>query len=657
MSWRLSCTSDAAAVLALHRELFAEPLTTAQFRRQTRGYDPLFFWVDRPEEPSPAGYAVFLRRNGEAELWSAAIRPERRHQGAGSFLVDASRRELAARGCSRLKVSASNRWPVWTGMLFKRGFRLLSAEPVRDGDDYRLVLYTELRKRREMRLALTERCNFRCLFCHKEGLGQDRRRKPTPVEQVLEILAEAIRLGYTDITFTGGEPLLEKERLLALLEGLGRGPDKPDLTLVTNGSLLDRELVEALCAYPGGKKIHLSLHAADPETFRKVTRTRRRDLFERVKANIRLAAASGLEVKMNHVVLRDLNHTRTRAAVELAHSLGAAAIKLLELLVLPENPSDYRLFYDIDAVAEDLAGIVAGPPERKNLRQRIFRLQADARFTIELQRLTCSIGCGHCRETRDRTFGSDMHYHPCFVRSKRRLAVSSPADLERVLREGDRLIDGYAAHFGDSSPTLIQREVYVDAKREFFFRLDSMPDFREFLKSRGFRAAAAVGFYEEYYRPKQRSAQWDRFERVLKIGWDHHRPGRIELLYTDHRYTPHPKLGLEVATRFLDPAGPMRFAGIEQARRFLDRLDFERFLALDWQLETWAKNGLQANLGAAAGCASAKVCGPPETAMRLLQSVRGYPGRLEPLCEPLPAFLQRKACSVSRSRAIQHAAP
>jgi molybdenum cofactor biosynthesis enzyme MoaA len=647
MSWRLLRTPDYAAVLAMHREIFAEPISTSEFNRQTQGREAFLYWVDRPGEARPVGFAVFLRRNGEAELWRAGILPQRRHQGAGSFLLEAGRREMAAQGCSRLKVTASNRWPAWLSMLFKRGFRLLAAGPDREGDDIRLELYTELRQRREMRYALTERCNFRCIFCHNEGLGRGT-REPMPVEQVLEILQEAMRLGYTDITFTGGEPLREKARLFRLLEGLGRATARPDLTLVTNGSLFDRAVVDALSAYPGEKKIHLSLHAADPETFRLVTRTLRKDLFDRVAANIRLAAEAGLKVKMNHVVLRDLNHTRIMAAVELARSLGATAIKFLELLVLPENREDYRLFYDIDAIEQDLAGIVTGPPERKNLRQRVFRHRADTRFTIELQRLTCSIGCGHCRETRDRTFGSGMHFHPCFVRSKRRIAVASPAALDRALREGDRQIDGYAARFRDSSPTLVQKEIYVDRKTEFYFIIDSMSAFSDYLKSIGFRPTAAVGFYEEYYRPKLRSAEWERFERVLKIGWDQHRPQRIELLYTDHSYTLHPELGLEVATRFLDPAGPMRFAGIDRARRFLDRLDFERFLALEWELETWGKNGLRVNLGVASGRASAKVCGPRQAALRLLQCARSYPGRFQQLREPLPLFMNRPLPSARR---------
>ena len=408
--------------------------------------------------------------------------------------------------------------------------------------------------------------------------------------------------------------------------------------MVTNGSLLDRQVVEALAVYSGPRKIHLSLHASDADTFGKVTGTRRPELFDRVKTNIRMAAQSGLLVKMNHVVLRDLNHTRVLEAVELARALGATTIKFLELLVLPDNPDDYRMFYDIDSIQKQVEQIADGP-ETKGLRQRIFRHRSDTRFTIELQRLTCSIGCGHCRETRDRTFSSDMNYHPCFIRHKKHYPVKTPNRLEQILQNGDRLIDGFAARYKDSSPTLVQKEQYIAAKTEFFFSLDSTTAFREFLKTQGFSQVAAVGFHEEYFRPRGRPAEWERFERVLKVGWDYHDQEQTEMIYTDHRYTLHPELGLEVATRFLDVSGPVRFESADHARHFLDCLDFEQFLVLEWELETWKRDRFQVNLGVANGRATAKVNGTAEAAAQLMQIGRSYAGRFEPLCEPLAAHM------------------
>ena len=167
------------------------------------------------------------------------------------------------------------------------------------------------------------------------------------------------------------------------------------------------------------------------------------------------------------MLLRDLNHTRVLEAVALARSLGASTIKFIELLVLPDNPGDYRMFYDIQAIQKQSSRWPTGR-RKKSVRQVVFRHREDSRFIIEIQRCTCSIGCGHCRETRDRTFSSDMSYHPCFILHRRTYPVPTPF-ASRAGTPGRRpLIDGYAARYRDSSPTLVQKEQYVAGKTEFY---------------------------------------------------------------------------------------------------------------------------------------------------------------------------------------------
>jgi molybdenum cofactor biosynthesis enzyme MoaA len=636
LNWQLLPTDDVMGALELYRRVFAENLSRDELRQRTGGSKTHFFYVCLNGE-EPAGFCIFRGRDEEVELWHMGVLPERRLKGAGGCILDQGQRAMAALGYGRLTVFTFNRWNIFLSMLFKRGFRLIDTGHSARRDDFKLHLYTELKERREMRVALTEKCNFKCLFCHNEGLGHAR-RTPLPEEQTLEILREAVRLGHTDVTFTGGEPLLKKERLLFFLDGLGRFTKPPDVTLVTNGSLLDRGVVDALAAYPGERKINLSLHAADAETFAAVTGTRREDLFHTVVENIRMASQSGLRVKVNHVVLRDYNHTRALEAVELARSMGACAIKFIELLVLPDNPGDYRMFYDIHAVRKQIEPVADGP-EKKSVRQTLFRHRVDSRFVIELQRCTCSVGCGHCREIRDRTFSSDMSYHPCFIRDKKTYSVPAPGKLEQVLQEGDRIIDGFAAHYKDSSPTLVQKEHYVAGKTEFYFRVDSLERFREFLKLKGLTQFAAVGFHEEYFRPRGMSGPWRTFERVLKVAWDHHDREQVDLIYTDHRYTLDPAVGLQVETRFLDASGPVRFKSAEHARHFLDRMDFEKFLELEWELETWKNGRLRLNLAVAKGVVTAKVEGTAEDARNLMQMVSAYEGRVESLNRPLAAFM------------------
>jgi molybdenum cofactor biosynthesis enzyme MoaA len=112
-------------------------------------------------------------------------------------------------------------------MLLRRGYRINRTQHNDLQDDLEITLLRELKLRKEMRYALTEKCNFRCLFCHNEGLGHAERNVISD-EQVFNLLQEAVRLGHTDITLTGGEPLLKKKRLQFLLHRLGKLDDPPN---------------------------------------------------------------------------------------------------------------------------------------------------------------------------------------------------------------------------------------------------------------------------------------------------------------------------------------------------------------------------------------------------------------------------------------------
>ena len=279
MSWRLVPTDDVATVLTLHQRVFSETLSQAELAERTRGFRTHCYLVSRNGE-EPAGFCIFRGRNGEAELTHMGVLPERRQIGAGSCILDQGQRAMAALGYGRLTSPHTTAGTSFLSMLFKRGFRLIDTGLSGRRGDFKLHLYTELRQRREMRVALTEICNFKCLFCHNEGLGHES-GSPPPDAQTLDIIREAVRLGHTDITFTGGEPLLKKKKLRFSIfwKASAHSPKPPDITIVTNGSLLDREVVQALSSYPGASKINLSLHAADAETFAAVTGTHQQGLF------------------------------------------------------------------------------------------------------------------------------------------------------------------------------------------------------------------------------------------------------------------------------------------------------------------------------------------------------------------------------------------
>ena len=159
---------------------------------------------------------------------------------------------------------------------------------------------------RDLRISVTDRCNFRCVYCMpKEVFGRGYRfmdRKELLTFEELERLARAFAdLGVEKIRITGGEPLLRRD-LEHLIERLA-AIDGLDLTLTTNGALLPQKAAPLAAA--GLRRVTVSLDSLDDETFRAMN-----DVefpADRVLEGIDAASAVGLPVKVNAVVKRGLN--------------------------------------------------------------------------------------------------------------------------------------------------------------------------------------------------------------------------------------------------------------------------------------------------------------------------------------------------------------
>ena len=159
---------------------------------------------------------------------------------------------------------------------------------------------------RDLRISVTDRCNFRCIYCMpKEVFGRDYkflpRRELLTFEEIERISSVFVGLGVHKLRITGGEPLLRRglEELVERLAALG----DLDVTLTTNGALL-AEKAQAL-ADAGLTRITVSLDSLDDEVFRAMNDV---DFpVARVLGGIDAAAAAGLPVKVNVVVKRGLN--------------------------------------------------------------------------------------------------------------------------------------------------------------------------------------------------------------------------------------------------------------------------------------------------------------------------------------------------------------
>jgi cyclic pyranopterin phosphate synthase len=183
-----------------------------------------------------------------------------------------------------------------------------------------------------LRVSVTDRCDFRCVYCMAENMSFLPKAEVLSLEELDRVCSAFIARGVKKLRLTGGEPLVRRNAM-TLVESLSRHLRTgalDELTLTTNGSQLAKYAAE-LKAH-GVRRINVSLDTLDADKFRAITRWG--DLKE-VLAGIEAAQAAGLKIKINTVALRDVNDGELPALIEWAHGRGME-ITLIEVMPLGE---------------------------------------------------------------------------------------------------------------------------------------------------------------------------------------------------------------------------------------------------------------------------------------------------------------------------------
>jgi cyclic pyranopterin phosphate synthase len=274
---------------------------------------------------------------------------------------------------------------------------------------------------RDLRVSLTDRCNFRCLYCLPEteeaanfyrtrfDAEKNPRPKPLPLprhklrtellsfEEIERVVRIAAELGIQKIRLTGGEPLLRND-IEHLIARIARLPGIEDLALTTNAFLFPKK-GEAL-RDAGLKRVSFSMDSLDRENFKKMTG---RDGLAEVLASIRLAKELGMEpVKVNAVVIRGLNDHEIEALAHFAvdQEISFRFIEFMPLdssrgwlkdLVVPGREILQRL-----RTRFDLEPVVSGNASETARRWK-FR---DSKAEIGIIAPVTEPFCGHCNRIR-----------------------------------------------------------------------------------------------------------------------------------------------------------------------------------------------------------------------------------------------------------------
>lgn len=180
-----------------------------------------------------------------------------------------------------------------------------------------------------LRVSVTDRCDFRCIYCMAEEMEFLPKKEVLTLEELDRVCSAFVRLGVKKLRLTGGEPLVRRN-IMSLFRALGRHIKSgalEELTLTTNGSQLARfadELREC-----GVRRVNVSVDTLNPAKFAEITR---RGRLEQVLEGLAAAKRAGLAVKINTVALRGVNEDEFD---ELVAWCGAEGFDLVIIEVMP----------------------------------------------------------------------------------------------------------------------------------------------------------------------------------------------------------------------------------------------------------------------------------------------------------------------------------
>jgi cyclic pyranopterin phosphate synthase len=300
-------------------------------------------------------------------------------------------------------------------------------EPLQDGHG-RLI--------GDLRVSVTDRCNFRCQYCMPaEGLPWLDRREILAFEEVERVVRLLAEMGVRDVRLTGGEPLVRRD-FPVLVEMLARIPGLDDLALTTNGYLLERD-ADALVA-AGISRVNVSIDSLQRDRFFQMTR---RDALPQVLRGLSAIARHPRvrPIKVNAVAMRGFTEAEAIPFADFARST-AYQVRFIEFM-----PLDADRAWNADAVlpGEELRALIGGVypleelPREPSATARVFRFmdgQGEIGFIDPVSEPFCG-DCNRIRLTADGKLRTCLFsLHETDLRAPLR-AGATDDDLEQIVRD------------------------------------------------------------------------------------------------------------------------------------------------------------------------------------------------------------------------------
>ena len=265
-----------------------------------------------------------------------------------------------------------------------------------------------------LRISVTQKCNMRCPYCHREG-----ETNPSTVisaEEIARIVKTALGLGISRVKLTGGEPLIRKD-IQEIVENIAQLQGLSDLSMVTNGTFL-KDIAKHL-KRKGLNRVNISLPTLNPRTYRDLMGGNLRDAIEGVRAAVK---AELYPVKLNMLILKNVNEREVERMIQFAERT-TTILQLIELEPINLEEAYYERYHlDLKEIEQRLKeqALEAKTREYMQNRQIYFlpRVKVEVIHPIENTEF-----CARCTRIR---VTSDGKLKPCLMRSDNQVDILTP---------------------------------------------------------------------------------------------------------------------------------------------------------------------------------------------------------------------------------------
>ena len=250
-----------------------------------------------------------------------------------------------------------------------------------------------------LRVSVTDRCDFRCVYCMTENMTFLPKKELLTLEELDRMCSAFVRLGVSKLRITGGEPLVRRE-IMTFFRSMSRHLDSgalEELTLTTNGSQLSRFADDLFAA--GVRRVNVSLDTLDEDKFARVTRWGR---LPQVLKGIDAAQAAGLRVKINVVALKGFNEEELFSLADWCASRDMD-LTFIEVMPMGDLGGEDRVgqYWSLDDLQAQLASrfTLTDLPERTGGPARYVRVEETGQKIGLITPLTHNF-CESCNRVR-----------------------------------------------------------------------------------------------------------------------------------------------------------------------------------------------------------------------------------------------------------------